>query len=244
MLRAIVREVVLFVACAFFTATVGLIVVDTVIMPRLVRKGQQVSVPDIVDLTPAQARQKLSRHGLRLKLEEPRWDASVSKGKIAYQNPKAFSKVKPGRTVYGVESLGVRSYAVPDVRQKSMRQARLWIEQTGLALGEVTEAPSNRVREGLVLQQTPAPGSAVETGTIVTLVLSSGPPRETVLAPSVVGARLADARARISEAGLRVGEVRYAFSTAYEPNVVVEQTPAAGEEVKQGTRVRLVVSKL
>ena len=71
----ILREIVLFGACAVFTATVGLIVVDQFVMPRYVRQGVQVAVPDLIGLTPAQARARLRGKGLRMKEKDPRWDA-------------------------------------------------------------------------------------------------------------------------------------------------------------------------
>jgi beta-lactam-binding protein with PASTA domain len=48
----------------------------------------------------------------------------------------------------------------------------------------------------------------------------------------------------MGDAGLRVGRVRYEFTTTYEPGVVIRQVPESGEEVRQGSRVSLVISKL
>ena len=242
--RSLLREVVLFVACAIFTGTVGLLLLDTVIMPYLVRKGQQVAVPDIVGTTPSQARRKLARYGLLLKLQEPRWDVSVPEGHLMVQNPSASSMVKQNRTIYAVPSLGSRLYEVPDVRGKALRQARLWIQQSGLEEGEVTEAASESVKEGLVISQQPLPGQEVEAGTPLSLVISNGPPREFVLVPDLVGLKLGAARSKLSSFELRVKEIRYEFSTAYVPNTVIQHVPGAGEEVKRGTGVRLVISKL
>lgn len=244
MWRTFLREAGLFVACAIFTGTVGLLLVDTVIMPHIVRKGQQVEVPDIVDLTPEQARIKLARRGLRLHLQEPRWDASIQEGRLVQQNPQAFSYVKTNRTVYAVPSQGTRLYAVPDLRKKSLRQARLWIEQSGLSMGEVQETSSPSVKEGLIIEHDPPPGREVQVGTPVSLVVSNGPPGELVVVPGLVGKSLDAARSELKALGLKVRDVRYEFSTQHLLNVVIGQTPAAGEEVKHGTSVRLVVSKL
>jgi serine/threonine-protein kinase len=78
----------------------------------------------------------------------------------------------------------------------------------------------------------------------VTIILSTGPERELVLMPNLVGKKLEAAREALSQMGLTVKDVRYAFSTAYLPNRVTQQEPKAGEEVKRGSGVRLVVSKL
>jgi serine/threonine-protein kinase len=243
MLKVLLREVALFVVCAVFVGTVLLFLLDKVIMPYVVRKGRLVEVPDIVDLASAQARRTLARYGLQLELQKPRWDESVFEGRVVYQNPTAFSMVKPGRTVYAVPSLGTRLYEVPDLRKRSLRQARLWIEQGGLGVGEVSEEASLELKEGLVIRQAPSAGQKMPADTPVSLVVSSGPPREVVGVPNVVGRPLDDARSGLASLELQA-TIRYEFSTAYLPNTVIRQVPEAGEKVKQGTAVQLVVSKL
>ena len=244
MLRTFLREVALFAACVVFTGTVGLILVDMVVMPHLVRKGMQVEVPDLVDLTSSHARKKLARYGLRLRLQNPRWDDRILEGRIVSQNPLAFSRVKQNRSVYAVPSKGRRLYAVPDLKGKTLRQARLWIEQSGLEVGEVTDDASSRVREGLVMLQVPEAGEEVDAGHLVSLVISNGPPGRIVEVPNLVTLDLEDARTTVAGAGLRVGAIRYEFSTQYLPNVIIRQVPEPGEEVKRGTRINLIVSTL
>ncbi|MCZ6635784.1 MAG: PASTA domain-containing protein [bacterium] len=243
-LKAVLREVTLFVACAIFTGTVGLIVVDTIVMPRLVRKGQQVEVPNVVELRSDQARVRLRRRGLHMKTRDPRWDTSVPEGHILSQSPAAASKVKPNRTVYVVPSKGSRLYTVPDVRKRMLRQARLWIEQSGLVLDAVTGEPSRTVKEGEILRQDPGPNTKVDVGAKVSVVISTGPPRAVVAMPNLVEMNLAKARRLLQDMGLRSENIRYKFSTAYEPNIVIGQSPQPGEAVKLQTNVRLMVSKL
>lgn len=243
-MKKILREIIVFGACAVFTATVGLIVVDQVVMPRYVRQHVQVTVPDLVGLTPAQARGRLRNKTLRMKLQDPRWDPSVPEGHIVSQNPAPNFKVKPNRTVYVVPSLGGRLYTVPDVRNRPLRQAELWIAQADFAIGEVTETPSSRVKEGHVIEQSLPPGTEVDAGTQLDLVISTGPPRAFVDVPLVVELKLEDARQLLATVGLQADNIRYESSTAYEPNVVIRQTPEAGTPIKRGSNVRLVVSKL
>ena len=243
-LKAVLREVILFVACAIFTGTVGLIVVDTIVMPRLVRKGKQVEVPNVVELKPDQARVRLRKRGLHMKTRNPRWDTSVPEGHILSQSPAAASKVKPNRTVYVVPSKGSRLYTVLDVRKRTLRQARLRIEQSGLVLDAVTEEPSRTVKEGEVIRQDPGPDTKVDAGTKVSIVISTGPPQAMVAMPNLVEMNLAEARQLLQDVGLRSEDIRYEFSTSYEPNIVIGQSPQPREGVKRQTNVRLVVSKL
>jgi serine/threonine-protein kinase len=235
----------LFLACAIFTGTVGLLVADTVLLPRFVRKGEQIEVPSVVDLSPDQARRALAKRGLRMRLQKSRWDTRVIEGNIVVQNPVAGAKVKSGRTVYVVPSKGARSFAVPNVVGKRLRQAHLFIQQAGLTVAEVIEEPSAEVEEGVVSRQYPVAGSEVGARADITLYVSDGPPGELLIMANLVGKPYpAPARTLITEAGLRVGKVSYEFTTSYERNVVIRQVPEAGEELRQGSRVSLVISKL
>lgn len=234
----------MFVACAIFTGTVGLLLADTVILPDYIRKGEQIEVPDVVDLSPDQARRALARKGLRMRLRNPRWDTRIVKGNIVFQSPAAGSKVKSGRTVAVVPSKGTRSFTVPDVVGKQLRQAYLYIQQANLTVAEIIEEPSDAVREGEVARQEPAAGSQVGAGADVVLYVSDGPPGEIIQMIDLVGEPIKQARAQIEAAGLRVGNVRYEFTTSYSPNLVIRQVPEAGAEVRQGSRVSLIISKL
>jgi eukaryotic-like serine/threonine-protein kinase len=243
-LRNIGREVLLFIACAIFTGTVGLLVADTVILPRYIRKGEQIEVPQVTDLTPDQARRALSKKGLRMRLQNPRWDTRIVKGNVMVQNPAAGSKVKSGRTVYVVPSKGTRSFTVPNVIGKKLRQAHLFVQQANLTVAEVIEEPSNDVREGEVARQDPAAGLQVGAGADVILYVSDGPPGELIPMIDLVGEPLKQVRTKIEAAGLRVGNVRYEFTTSYSPNLVIRQVPEAGADIRQGSRVSLTISKL
>ena len=179
-----------------------------------------------------------------MKEREPRWDASVPEGQIVWQNPSALSHVKPNRTVYVAPSLGQRLYAVPDVHNRPLRQARLWIARADLEVGEVTEMSSSAIKEGNIIDQTPKADEQVAQGTTVALIVSTGPPRAFVAMPSVVELKLDEARRLLSSLGLRADHIRYEFSTAYEPDVVIRQEPESGMPIKRGTSVQLIVSKL
>ncbi len=243
-LRNIGRQVLLFVACAIFTGTVGLLVADTVILPRFIRKGEQIKVPNIVDLSPDQARRALAKKGLRMRLQNPRWDTRIAEGNIVAQNPVSDARVKSGRTVYVVPSRGTRSFKVPDVVGKKLRQAHLYIQQAGLMVAEVIEEPSEDVEEGSVARQYPVAGSEVNAQAEITIYVSDGLPGELLIMNNLVGDRVAAAKKRIEEAGLRVGKTSYEFTTSYEPGVVIRQVPGAGEEIRQGSRVALIISRL
>jgi len=125
---------------------------------------------------------------------------------------------------------------IPDVRDRSLDEAREAIRRAGFAVGEVTTEPGDA--DDVVLDQFPSPRSVAEPGTAIDLTVSE---RRDVDVPAVIGHDLSDATAALSAAGLGVGEID-AETRDDPPDVVVGQTLAAGEAVPVGTAVDLTVS--
>ncbi|WP_251341346.1 PASTA domain-containing protein [Haloplanus halophilus] len=125
---------------------------------------------------------------------------------------------------------------IPDVRDRSLDEAREAVRRAGFTVGEVTTEPGDA--DDVVIDQFPSPRSVAEPGTAVDLTVSE---RREIDVPAVIGNDLDDAVAALSAAGLSVGEVD--AETRDEPaDAVVGQTPAAGESVPAGTAVDLTVS--
>ena len=91
---------------------------------------------------------------------------------------------------------------------------------------------------GEVIAQSPAGGS-LEEGSVVSLVLSAGPPLRGV--PDLVGATRQQATERLEAAGLVAGPTLERYADAA-PGTIVAQTPSGGM-IEAGGRVGLEVSK-
>jgi predicted flap endonuclease-1-like 5' DNA nuclease len=125
---------------------------------------------------------------------------------------------------------------IPDVRDRPLDDAREAVERAGFSVGEVTTEPGDV--DGLVLDQFPSPRSVAEPGTAIDLTVSE---RREVGVPAVIGHDLEDATTALSAVDLSVGEID--AETRDDPaDVVVGQTPAAGDAVPVGTAVDLTVS--
>ena len=60
---------------------------------------------------------------------------------------------------------------------------------------------------------------------------------------NVVGKNITRAREEIAAAGLTVGDVRRRYDPDHSPNIVLAQTPAAGEQAAPGSAVALVANQ-
>jgi beta-lactam-binding protein with PASTA domain len=158
-------------------------------------------------------------------------------GTVVAQGPAPGTTVIPG---YAVRITLARAevVAVPDLSGATMATARARLEEARLTVGAVDSTESER-SAGTVIAQQPAAGTTVAPGAAVAVSLAAS---RLVAVPDVAGQPLARATATLRNAGLRVGEVDTATARG-EPSSVLRQTVAAGERVKPGTSVGLVVAR-
>jgi beta-lactam-binding protein with PASTA domain len=128
---------------------------------------------------------------------------------------------------------------VPALVGQSQAQAQAALSQAGLNLGAVTQQCSDSAASGIVIEQSPAAGSAVADGRAVSVAVSSGPCN--ALVPSVVGQSQAQAQAALSQAGFALAASPQC-SDAVAAGTVIEQSPAAGSAAAGGLAVAVTVS--
>ena len=134
---------------------------------------------------------------------------------------------------------GGERVAVPEVTGFTQERAEAAITGAGLTVGEVTQANSDSVDAGLVIRQSPEPGTEIETGEPVSIEVSTGAAQSTV--PTLVGLSLDEARNALIDAGLQLGEARRVPSEENR-NTVTAANPAEGSTVPKDSRVNLQVA--
>jgi predicted flap endonuclease-1-like 5' DNA nuclease len=135
------------------------------------------------------------------------------------------------------ETEGTATYdPIPDVRDRSLDEARDAIRRAGFTVGEVTTEPGDV--DDVVHEQFPSPRSVAEPGSPIDLTVSE---RRELDVPSVIGLDLDDAATALSDAGLSVGDVD-AQARSAPADTVVGQSPPAGETALAGVAVDLTVS--
>lgn len=146
------------------TATRGSTVVLTV------SKGQKlVKVPVLVGTQRSVAVQQIRGDGLVPSVEEE--EGARPAGEVIRQAPSAGSPLPPGSSVAIVVSKGERKAKVPNAIGKERAEAVTALRQAGLepkVQEQVTEVPQ---QVGRVTDQFPPPGSEVEPGSTVTVVV-------------------------------------------------------------------------
>jgi len=217
---------------------VTVVLFNAVIMPRFVRHGREVEVPDVTAVSLAEARQKLADAGLAVRDTVMRSSPSVGAGMILDQTPRAHMEVKPDRGVGLVVSQGVAERRVPRTSGQSLRSARLTLGNAGYERGDVIYVPSDAVARNFVVASDPPAGDRAMPGDKVHLLVSSGPRRPEWVMPDLAGQELQLTADRLNFAGFAAVITREEgrwFGLAR----VRTTDPGPGAVVAEGDTIRL-----
>lgn len=207
---------------------------------------QPIPVPDVVG-KPLEAARSLLETARFVVATTETAAAGEPAGTVTAQDPPAGTVLLQGSTVtLTVAAGGPTPGTVPDVVGLDLAAARQSLAAAGY--GAAPTFTTGEAPEGTVLEQSPAPGTALPPGATVALVISSGPGETTTTLPAtttvpdVVGQRLAKALLLLARAGLQGN------AAASIPNddpgragTVASQTPPAGSEAARGATVDLTV---
>lgn len=174
------------------------------------RHGKTIEVPDLDGLSKNDAMQVLSRMDLRPVINDSIFDTTREKGSVASQNPEAGVEVKRNRAIYlTTVAILPEMVAMPDLIDLSFRQAEALIQAYGLRVGKLEYVPS--IARNAVLQQqfnegSIQPGTPIEKGTPIDLVLGTGEGSNYVNVPLVIGKTREEAIRMINLSSLNVGQ--------------------------------------
>ena len=204
-------------------------------------EAKMTEVPNVVGKSEAEA-EKLIQDANLIVRHDSDYSSEVEEGDVISSDPKAGTEVEEGTEVTIVISLGAEQATVPDLRNKTASAAESALADAGLS-GSASEEYSDSVPEGQVISQSIDPGQKVDKGTTVSYVVSRGPETKYVNVPGLGGYTEADARSRLENAGLTVGNVSYAYSNTVGEGYVIDQTASPGSSVEEGTSVGFTVSR-
>ena len=128
---------------------------------------------------------------------------------------------------------------VPNVIGKTQADAEQLLKDNGLGV-KATQVYSDEPA-GQVTDQSPAAGSSLNEGAVVTISVSQGP-LPVAAVPNVVGQSEADATQALQQAGF-VAKTNQAYSDTAPAGTVVAQTPPGGVFAQTGATVEVTVSQ-
>ncbi|MFO7447239.1 MAG: PASTA domain-containing protein [Ignavibacteriaceae bacterium] len=216
--------------------------IDYIFMPWYVTSPETV-VPNVVGLRQTQAMQKLENMNLEPMIGDTTYDEKYPRGTIVLQKPKAGAVVKEDRNIYLFISGGEPVVRVPQLKGKSIRDAKFALERLGLSLGNVEEIPSTNP-QNMIFDQQFAEGTPLKKGENVGVSVSIGMGDEgTIEVPDLIGKSLTEAEIILADSSLRVGKINYQRSFSLLPNTILDQYPSKGNKINPGDPVDLFVTR-
>ncbi len=218
------------------------LIVDQIVMPILTRHGSEFELPDFSGQRLFEAQVSLDQLDLAYEVSSEEYSPGMEEGVILGQFPISGTKVKPGRTIKFVVSLGQKSVSIPEMHGLSVRQAILDLETAGLRLGEIAWAVSDTIPERVVVWSFPGAGTQIPIGSAVNLMVNRGRASRFTYMPKVVGLPLSEAVKRLEDKWLKIGIVTPRVDENYLPETVLEQSEPTGAELDVDTEIDLVIS--
>ena len=244
----IVKNILIFIVVIIIIANGSLF-----ILKRYTRHGEALSVPDVREMTLAEAGKLLQQHQLRWQLSDSVYVASVRPGAVVNQYPEQGSKVKKNRNIFlVVNALAPEKVKMPNVVGVSFRQAKTTLESQGLTIGQITYEPDMAENNGLKQMyrgQEIRRGIEIAKGSEIDLVLGSGLSNELTRVPRLLGLSLPEARETLTKYSLKFGVIIYDHTVASSVDsaqaVIYQQRPIAdGDAMLQlGSTIDVWVSK-
>ena len=136
-------------------------------------QSKRVEVPALINMKESEAETALVNAGLKVEKVYASSD-TVKSGYVIKQNPTAGTEVDLGFTITITISRGMSQVKVPLLTGLSQKAAKEQLNNVGLNLGEVTSDYNGSVGIGEVFRQGTEPGTMVDRGTYIDVVISLG----------------------------------------------------------------------
>jgi len=229
------------IAFTFFLFS-GIVILDYFILPNYVGYNNEHYLPDVRGEYLEKATYQLRSLRFNTKPILIPYSESHTPGTVIKMFPRAFTKVKEGRTIDLTIAGKDEDIEIPDISNLSLRNAKLTLTRLGLGIDTIIYEYDNVISDGSISFQLPRKGQTVKSSTNMTLGVSRGAPPDYYIIPDIVNYSLTRARKSIINEGLRVGEITYEFQPDLVPNTVIEQNMTAGMRVSFPASINLLIS--
>ncbi|AST92100.1 MULTISPECIES: Stk1 family PASTA domain-containing Ser/Thr kinase [Sutcliffiella] len=202
---------------------------------------EEVEVPDVVNYEYDDAVEHLLSLGFEINEPIDETSDDIQEGNVTRTNPVAGRRVKEGSPITIYRSIGKETSEMDDYRTLSLEDAERRLKLKGLDNIEKVEEYSESVEAGIVMEQDPAPGTAIiPEETIVRLIVSKG--SQPIKLTNYKGSTAEFAQNHLTDLGFSV-KVDEEYSETVPEGNVIDQNPKPDTEVQKNSAVQLIVSK-
>ena len=175
----------------------------------LTKHGKTLKIPTVTGMSFADAKKTLEAEGFDVQIQDSTYNDTVPPLQVIRQFPDADNQVKINRTVYLTINRSVAPYIqMPNLISMTFRNANIIMRQYGLLLEDTIFKPDfakNSVLDQLYHGQSIKPGTQIQQGSKVTLVLGNGVGGFEFPVPDFVGNSFRDVKQQLDSARLILG---------------------------------------
>ncbi|MEX6687831.1 PASTA domain-containing protein [Danxiaibacter flavus] len=200
-------------------------------------------VPSVVGKTVAEATTALEAQGFDVTVQDSVYIDTLPKQVTVKQSPEADALVKQHRTIYLTINRSIPPLVeMPDLRGFSFKSAQLYLQSLGLKMGEVSYKPDiakNAVLDQVYNNNPIKPGTKINMGSTIALVIGSGVGSTLIDVPDLTGMTVKDARSFLSAMSIGISTINNAdAAVANQENAyIVRQNPEPYNIVGDGQMV-------
>ena len=177
-----------------------------ILLAPLTRHGKNKTVPSVLGKSFEEAKQILKSQGFDIELQDSIYVGTAMRGSVLKQIPEGDELVKISRTVYLTINRHVPPVVeMPNLIGYSYRNAEMQLENMGLRIGDTSFKPDfakNSVLEQWYDGSRIVPGTKIQQGSSISLVLGSGVGDMEFAVPGLIGITFSEAQARLQVYGL------------------------------------------
>ena len=175
--------------------------------------GDSFPVPDFKGLSSDRVNEIADSRGLIIEIMDSTFIPYLRKGSVIDQYPKPGINVKENRTIFlTINALNQVKVKMPNVVGVSYRQGKSTLEGHGLRIGKLIYKPDfakNNILGQMFNGKEIEPGTMIEKGELVDLILGNGLGRRTSKIPNLSGYSYSRVVSEINDAYFNVGTVTY-----------------------------------
>ncbi|MBN2280554.1 MAG: PASTA domain-containing protein [Candidatus Marinimicrobia bacterium] len=238
-----IRSIIRF-GIAFLVVTVVLVLLmDQIVMPFYVSQGKTITLQDVRNISLSRAQGKLAEMELDAVVLDSVSAPDLPPYTVIEQQPLPGNLVKKGRAIFLTISKGKEYVQMPNLIGKAYTEANLILDQLNLKVKTTEYKYDFDKPSGVICGQSISPGIAVAKHSSLSIWISNGPPVKIYQVPDLFGIPLSEARRRIREAGLKVGQISYVRNEELTPMTVINQSHPRGSEVYEIIQIDLEVTQ-
>ena len=221
------------------------------ILKLVTNHGKEITVPDLTNMSVSEAVYTAGLQNLRVDVTDSVYIRRMGRGMVYSQNPKAGSSVKKGRRILlTINSVNPKKVQMPNLVGYSMRQAKAELLSRGLGLGKlmyVSDMATNNVLRQMYRGREIEPGTMIESGSDINLIVGLNPDDNQTYIPDVVGMKYMRAVDAIHDNSLNIKALRFDKTVKSDADsldaTVYRQGPSASSEpILIGSEITLYLS--